>query len=176
MGNVAVYTDTGIILLPIIPEVPVNQWRHVALICKSGESHLLIDGRPLGGENRHNYRYILPPETLYIGRGYQGKRYFKGDLAEVRLWNRALDPSEIQAKMQQSLIGNEPGLVGYWPLNDGSGAIAAAPTNQEHQGTISGATWIASGVTHFTTSSGIPTPAGKLQTSIRSPSCHAATH
>ena len=33
------------------------------------------------------------------------------------------------------------GLVGYWPLDEGSGAIASDKTNQGNQGTINGATW-----------------------------------
>jgi outer membrane protein assembly factor BamB len=45
---------------------------------------------------------------------------FEGLLADVRLWKTALTAKQIQDRMGMLLTGNEPGLVGYWPLNQPS--------------------------------------------------------
>lgn len=53
---------------------------------------------------------------------YPYKQRFLGRIAEVRLWNRALTSSELQV----GLCGVDPeseGLVAYWKLNEGEGAI-----------------------------------------------------
>jgi hypothetical protein len=46
---------------------------------------------------------------------------FLGLIDEVRVWNTARTQAQIQANMNRTLTGNEPGLVGYWRLDDGSG-------------------------------------------------------
>ncbi len=48
-----------------------------------------------------------PWNTFDSGRG----------IAEVRLWNTALDPEEIQTNSRIRLTGLEPGLLAYHPLN-----------------------------------------------------------
>lgn len=74
-------------------------------------------------------------------RGDLLERSFRGKISAVSLWNTAIDATLIQASMACSLVGFEPGLVGYWPLNEGSGPVAldkaAAPAN----GTVVTALW-----------------------------------
>jgi hypothetical protein len=55
--------------------------------------------------------------------GPQG--FYRGDLDEVRIWNIARDPKEIVATMHRPLSGAEPGLVGYWKFDEGSGQNVA---------------------------------------------------
>ena len=43
--------------------------------------------------------------------------------------------------MHIPLSGNESGLVGYWPLNEGNGNITYDKSSYENDGTISGAEW-----------------------------------
>jgi len=49
---------------------------------------------------------------------------FKGLIDEVRIWKTSRTQAEIQSTMNQPLAGNETGLVGYWPFNEGSGTSA----------------------------------------------------
>jgi hypothetical protein len=44
--------------------------------------------------------------------------------------------------MNQTLNGNEPGLVGYWKFDEGQGDTTADATNNGNDGTISGAVWL----------------------------------
>jgi choice-of-anchor C domain-containing protein len=44
---------------------------------------------------------------------------FAGHIDEIRAWTTARTPSEICAGMHQPLTGSEPGLIGYWRLDEG---------------------------------------------------------
>ena len=65
-----------------------------------------------------------------FGSGCDGSRCFEcacvvgrgksGEIDEVRTWSRTLAFEEIQATMNITLNGNEPGLVGYWNFDDGT--------------------------------------------------------
>jgi hypothetical protein len=55
---------------------------------------------------------------VYLGRS---EASFDGLLDEVRVWNVARTQAQIRADMNRTLAGNEPGLVGYWRLDEGSG-------------------------------------------------------
>lgn len=43
-------------------------------------------------------------------------------MAQVRLWNKVLEASDIQTNMSAALAGDEAGLVGYWKLNEAPGS------------------------------------------------------
>ena len=63
--------------------------------------------------------------------------YFEGEIAEVRVWNIVRTPEEIKQNINSRLSGNEPGLVGYYPLN----GDANDKTSKANHGTINGAIW-----------------------------------
>ena len=66
---------------------------------------------------------------------------FEGNIAEVSMWNKVLTQNEVKNIMASSLNGNENGLVGYWPLYEGSGTTAYDKTANNYDGNITGATW-----------------------------------
>ena len=51
--------------------------------------------------------------------------FFDGMLAGVRVWNGARNGSLVSAGMFNSPVGNEAGLLAYWPLHDGEGTTVA---------------------------------------------------
>ncbi len=65
-------------------------------------------------------------------------RYYNGLLADVRFYNVQRTQAQIQGDMNQLLTGNESGLVGYWPLNDGTGTTATDKTSNHRNGTLTG--------------------------------------
>ncbi|WP_013324950.1 LamG domain-containing protein [Gloeothece verrucosa] len=70
--------------------------------------------------------------------------FFKGLIAEVRIWNKARSQKQIQANLYRRLKGNESGLVGYWPLNEGFGNQVKDKTANHNNGKIFGhPTWVA---------------------------------
>src|SRR5205823_7048073 len=76
---------------------------------------------------------------VYFGAGYAtispNDRYFKGKLSGVEFWNTALTPAQVQTAMQP-LAGNEAGLIGYWPLDEGLGSTVDDKTTGAHDGTL----------------------------------------
>lgn len=88
-GNITIYTNTGPLILPVIPDTPANVWRHVAVVARPGASRLLIDGEQIGETNRHLYHHILPSRNVSIGRGWQDGRYFNGSIAGLRIWQHS---------------------------------------------------------------------------------------
>jgi hypothetical protein len=61
---------------------------------------------------------LLPVNYLIV---VMAKNSFHGLIDEVRVWNVARTEAEIRDGMNRILRGDEPGLVGYWRLDEGSG-------------------------------------------------------
>ncbi len=53
-----------------------------------------------------------------------GGSTFKGNLHDLRLWSKAVTRDQSVANMNVALTGNENGILGFWPLNEGNGTIA----------------------------------------------------
>ena len=86
-----------------VPKTPEALGYTVVRSCSDG---LCEEGMHIGG--------------LYCcsGGGYTG-RYLNGTLDELRVWTRALDATELGAKMRTPLAaGDEEGLLFYFPLDE----------------------------------------------------------
>ncbi len=63
--------------------------------------------------------------------------YFRGDIAEVRIWNVARTTEEIAAFYNKTIDGNTPGLTGYWRLDEGAGqTVYNSAQNNSSAGTL----------------------------------------
>nr|AXN93576.1 ORF2 [Cylindrospermum moravicum CCALA 993] len=124
----------------------LNEWNHIAGTYDGQQLKVYVNGvekasKALPSNNIH----YNPEKDLLIGmyRDDDEAYPFKGQIAEVRLWNCVRSATELQRDMRQTLAGNEPGLVGYWPLNEGTGTTVQDKTNNANQGTITGSpTWV----------------------------------
>ncbi|MBD3559343.1 hypothetical protein H6S82_10765, partial [Planktothrix sp. FACHB-1355] len=119
-----------------------GKWMHLAAtVDASGNGKLYKNGQEIKSGKMHL------PESLnrtqnYIGKSHgSGDGYFDGRIAEVRVWNRARKAEELQQDMNRRLAGNETGLVGYWPLNEGSENRVFDKTSNGKHGRIDGAIW-----------------------------------
>ena len=63
---------------------------------------------------------------------------FKGKISDVRFWNTVRTSEQIYADKNKQLTGSEPGLMGYWKLNEPSGMIAIDGTSSHNDGFIEG--------------------------------------
>ena len=91
--------------------IPTGEWHHLAIIYKNGNATIYIDG-----VEDKNLTLTAPPGTaqsFYIGAA--GKNtptaFFKGNIDEVRVWNKALTVDELRYIMNQE-IENNSSLVG----------------------------------------------------------------
>lgn len=96
-------------------------WRHLAAVFNTAESGsttettgctLYLDGQPLGSVETP---VAVTANSVILGLGLRGK------VAEVRLWSVARTAAEIAAAWNVRLSGLEQNLLGYWPLDEGSG-------------------------------------------------------
>ena len=91
---------------------------------------------------------------------------FRGCIAEVAVWNRFLETSEVAALKNHRLRGDEEGLAAYWPLDDGGGTVARnaafGADAAGSDGALSGATW------EWREDLALPTAEEWAETSVRS--------
>jgi hypothetical protein len=53
-----------------------------------------------------------------------GGNAFKGNLHDLRFWKKYISSEVASANMYSVFNGNELGLLGYWPMNEGNGIVA----------------------------------------------------
>jgi hypothetical protein len=115
-------------------------WQHVAITLESGTLRLYINGvldrtftgsqTPMNSDRPVSFGREGPP--------FGGWRY-DGLIDEVRIWNVARTEAELAAAVNERLDGDEAGLVGYWPFDEGSGDVAGDATGSGHDGQLGNA-------------------------------------
>jgi len=117
-----------------------SAWHHLAGVREEDVTKLYIDGVFVGQDTKYHgpNASALP---FRLGTNSGEKYPFFGEIAEVQLWDYARTETEIRADMFRCLSGDEPGLVGYWPLDEGEGLIAADKTPAGNHITLSNVSW-----------------------------------
>ncbi|MFP4436147.1 MAG: LamG-like jellyroll fold domain-containing protein [Chloroflexaceae bacterium] len=120
-------------------------WHHLAVVGRTAEDGTIvtffIDGKPVGTPIAASARGSIS----HIGNRKEGQQPF-GKLAEVRIWDTALNEAEIAINSKTLLGGNEPELVAYYPLNEADGNTIRTHTGDaEYHGTLHAAQWWAFG-------------------------------
>jgi hypothetical protein len=123
-----------------------NDWTHIAITGEAGRGSLklFVDGTQRGvfsGSAHSSFGSSVNPMRVagYVSDASNGN-FFAGQIDEISLWNGVFNADTISALQWFHPTGNEPYLLGYWSLDEGSGSTA---TNA-----LTGA----SSATHLTTS------------------------
>jgi len=124
----------------------LNTWHHVAGVFDGTMLYCYVDGLPVGSTAFSGTIYpstgIKPRIGALADTNWGMTRYWDGYIDAVRVWNRALSQSEIATGMNDHVYpSSSTGLVGYWRLNEGSGALAGDLGSGNNYGTILNATW-----------------------------------
>ena len=116
-----------------------DRWYHLAVTFDHGQISVYLDGSlkgtgdSSGGDiQMTSVNFQVPhsdeadgkPRCFWIGYSYDANRSFNGQIAEVRLWNKALTAEEINAQNHFYKIQDpekEESLVAYWKFCDGAG-------------------------------------------------------
>lgn len=116
--------------------IAVNKWHHFAGTFDGVKARIYVDGVLRGGPSN---MAVAPSETnLYIGsRGDLGS-YYNGKIDEVRIWNYVRTQQQIESNMHGIIADEEPGLVGYWDMDEPTGHIFDSSIYDNHSSTISG--------------------------------------
>lgn len=101
------------------PGPALGKWVHLSLRYQPGQVAATFwqDGNILlqDVKEEDQRRYRMTTLELCVDFGAQNS------FSELRLWSRVLPNAEISESRQKRLIGSEPGLVGYWRLDEESG-------------------------------------------------------
>ena len=107
--------------------IVLNEWQHIAVTYDGmlSECKIYIDGIL---QSTQSYEDSLNgpildhlDEILYVGNTDNGDRCFDGRIDEIRIWNTVRTAEEIQSDMNRMVAAGTPGLVTYWPFNEGTG-------------------------------------------------------
>lgn len=118
-----------------------SDWHHVAAVGNGTLVTFYVDGVNIGGSGTMSaFSSGNSTRVLSIGEtkssGFYGNDYhFPGDIEEVRIWNTARTQAQIRDYMNQKLLGNESGLMGYWNMNEGTGTTVTDLTTNANHGT-----------------------------------------
>ena len=116
----------------------LNTWQHVAGTYDGSYLRLYVNGNVVDSMAA-NINISNSSSTLFIGDNGSGARHFPGTVDEVRIWNIARNRSEIQARMNDELCGNETGLVLNYKMNQGlAGGTNAITTLLDDTGVNNG--------------------------------------
>jgi len=108
--------------------MPLRSWSHLAGVQDGTTIRLYVNGEEVSSAAAPGAPEVwAAPFAIGAGAWLDGGLFgypLTGRLRGVRVWGRALTASEIRASAASTLVGNEPGLLAGWPLDDGHGQIA----------------------------------------------------
>ena len=120
-----------------------GQWHHVAATYDGARAKIYVDGELDIATNASGSLNLVNTPSIGALSNSLGSRNLNGQMAEVRIWNKARTQDEIKADMHQRLTGEEDNLVGYWPLNniqpEGDAIKVLDLSSNNHHGTVNGA-------------------------------------
>jgi hypothetical protein len=126
---------------------PVGRWTNLAVTYDGAILRLYVDGveassRPASGT------ILRTSDPLWIGGDRPYGEYFRGVIDELRVYNRALGPSQVRAAMSTPIARRggslSPGLVAAYAF-DAGGRTATDASGNGNTGTIRGANWTSAG-------------------------------
>lgn len=116
-----------------------GKWLHVAATRNhtTGILMVFVNG-VLEGSAVGSTQPLADEPSIQIG-GRPGRNFYSGSLSDVRIWSLVRSQAEILANMRHRLSGGEPGLVGYYRLDEQGGLVAHDSAAEHHDATLTGA-------------------------------------
>ncbi|HEY7477043.1 MAG TPA: LamG-like jellyroll fold domain-containing protein, partial [Actinomycetota bacterium] len=135
--------------------VPMNSWHHGAVTFDGTQLCLYLDGVQDGSCTATTA--VPRSDSIQIpavGTAYTSSQanpptapagFFAGAVDEVRIWNVARTPAQIQASMNTDIGSATAGLLGQWAMNEGAGTSAANAQGSAgiNATLVNGPTWVA---------------------------------
>ncbi len=118
-----------------------GNWHHIAFVRNGTTLRFYVDGvLDLTVSSSQDFNN---PAKISLGNIVCGGQNFGGSMDEIRIWNLARTSAEINEKMNCTLIGNEAGLLAYYPVNSQDCGVCSAGTStlidktaNEHNGSM----------------------------------------
>jgi hypothetical protein len=101
----------------------VNQWAHFAMTWDGTTVRAFVNGveRASKAAPATSAQKTLMTGATALTIGGYAPAYFNGYIDEFRIWNVARSAAEIAGAMNHTMVGDEPGLTGYWKFDEGAG-------------------------------------------------------
>ncbi|RME96308.1 MAG: hypothetical protein D6766_01050, partial [Verrucomicrobia bacterium] len=115
----------------------VGRWYHVAATCDGQTATFFVDGQPVL-TSPVAPDYVGYSDVRIGGSACCGNEFFPGQIREVRIWERPLTEAEILASMTTAPAPDAAGLLGWWPLDEGTGTTAHDLTANARHGSFQG--------------------------------------
>jgi hypothetical protein len=120
--------------------VPLNTWTHIAISYSNTTGRLIYINGMLVSSDTAIGVLINSGVSAPVIIGWRGdsaaNTQFRGQIQEVRIWNTARTQQQISENKNKKLTGTESGLVGYYPLNEGTGTTATDLATSPANGTL----------------------------------------
>ena len=101
--------------------MPFRRWTHVALVKRGGTVQIYTNG--VVAAESDGFALNLCNAELHLG-GYQSANAWGGlygAMKNVGFWAKAMGPENIRKHMYALPDPNDAKLLGYWPMDEGSG-------------------------------------------------------
>jgi hypothetical protein len=125
-GSIGVYTSAGNLSLKSPSPLPLGQWRHLAVTLQSGDVRLYVDGQ-IADQRNDLFATFEASSKVRIGAGYNGARFFNGEIDEVAMWDRVLSAAEVQALYNAGGDGMCPPARGQPTVLVNGGQVTSSP-------------------------------------------------
>lgn len=102
--------------------VVLNNWQHVVGVWNGSNLRIYVDGNLIATTTGvTDSSFATTTNSLMIGNNQAGTgaERFAGSIDDVRIWNVARTPEQINGSMNCELQGNETGLLAYYNFNQG---------------------------------------------------------
>lgn len=111
------------LLIPFKADIFDGNWHSFVITRESGVIRAFLDGALIGAGKREGAGGVNHGWTFGHLNQDNDAQTLIGSIKNFSYWNRALTPREAGELAKGKILqGNEPGLVAYWPLDDGDGA------------------------------------------------------
>lgn len=123
----------------------MSDWHHLVLTYQHSaeEVQMYWDGSYVN-QNAVNHMYTdnLTTGKVQLAKNLSGNnQFFKGNLHEIRVWNKYRTNAEVVSTMNKTVNRSNPGTLFNWRLDEAEGTQAKDDI-RERNATIYGATWV----------------------------------
>ncbi|MEH2335614.1 patatin-like phospholipase family protein [Nostoc sp.] len=118
-------------------ELTIGEWHFFAIVFNSGEVTVYLDDRVYTDSLRGS-SLNKATSSVTLGATVHKQVYFKGQLANISVWNSPCTKAQIQIQHSGLIVGDEEGLVAYWKLDDGQGTTVKNQIGKSYQGNFRG--------------------------------------
>ena len=127
-GNLRLVTDSGAAAGKTIShqtKLRPRVWHHIALTrTSSGVFTLFLDAVPSTSILTENLS-LANSGVVQIAARLDTVTELTGRMRDIRRWSDVRTQEEIVTNAKVDLVGDESGLIGFWPFRNGTGGIAS---------------------------------------------------